>query len=62
MNLIDETVESYFNALKKPDQKAYARAYWKFLQGNAAEPEKGELTDTEALAVRIKLAGIRLAE
>jgi hypothetical protein len=49
------------HGLKKLDQKAYARAYWEFLQGNAAEPEKGELTDTEALAVRIKLAG-RLAE
>jgi len=62
MNLIDETVKAYFNGLKKLDQKAYARAYWEFLQGNTAEPEKGELTDTEALAVRIKLAGIRLAE
>ena len=59
MRLIDETLESYFNGLKKLDQKAYARAYWEFLQGNAAEPEKGDLTDTEALAVRIKLAGLK---
>ena len=57
MAFVDEALESYFNGLK-PDQEAYARDYWKALQGKAAQPEKGELTDTEALTVRIKLAGL----
>jgi hypothetical protein len=57
VSFVDEALESYFNGLK-PDLQAYARDYWKSLKRNAAQPEKGELTDTEALTVRIKLAGL----
>jgi len=57
--MVNEYVESYLQSLKTAE--AYAREYWLFLhgEGKAPDPRKHALSDEDAQAVRLKLAGMK---
>jgi hypothetical protein len=58
MSFGDEVVESWVQRLDQRKQD-YARAYWRFLHGEGAQPNPRQhgVSEYEAQAIRVKLAG-----
>ena len=55
VSFTDEALEAYFNSLGKSEE-AYARNYWRFLQGVQPDHKQHGIRDRDAQQIRIRLA------
>jgi hypothetical protein len=61
MSFSEDVVVAFIAGLKRPAERDYAKAYWRYLKTQMAQPspDRYGVTAAEAQAIRIRLAGAK---